>query len=83
MKQMIGDIVRFHRKQAGLSQKELADLAEIGKTAVFDIEKGKNNFRIDTFLRILNVLNIKIEFNGQLMSLWRNQYEKNKIDDAE
>ncbi len=79
---MIGDIVRFHRKQAGLSQKELADLAEVGKTVVFDIEKGRSNFRIDTFLNILNVLNIRIDFSSQLMNLWRKQYAKANTEDA-
>ncbi len=83
MKQMIGNMIRYHRKQSGLSQKDLADLAEVGKTVVYDIEKGKSNFRIDTFLRITNVLNIRIDFNSQLMDYWRRQYEKTYSEDAQ
>ena len=82
MKNEIGKIVRFHRKQAGISQKELADLAGIGKTAVFDLEMGKSNFRIDTLFKILEILNIKIEFKSQLMALWRKQNEKNSTENA-
>lgn len=67
----IGNIIRFHRKQAGLPQKELADLAGIGKTAVFDLEKGRNNFRIETLLKICSILNIELEFEGPLMEYWR------------
>ncbi len=67
----IGSIVQFHRKQAGLSQKELADLAGIGKTAVFDLEKGKSNFRIETLIKICSILNIKLEFQSSLMEYWR------------
>ena len=69
--QTIGSIIQFHRKQAGLSQKEMADLAEIGKTAVFDLEKGKSNFRIETLLKICTILNIELEFKGPLMEYWR------------
>ena len=67
----IGSIVKFHRKQAELSQKELADLAEIGKTAVFDLEKGKSNFRIETLLKICSILNVKLDFQSPLMGYWR------------
>jgi len=76
MKKMIGDMIRFHRKKAGISQKELADLAELGKTVIFDLEKGRSNSRIDTLLKILNVLNIRLEFKSPLIEMWRKQYEK-------
>ena len=63
----IGRAVRFHRKKAKLTQKELAMLADIGKTAVFDIEKGKTSVRLSTLLAVLNVLNIQMKFVGPLM----------------
>jgi HTH-type transcriptional regulator / antitoxin HipB len=63
----LGKIVRFHRKKAGLSQFELARLAGVGKTAVFDIEKGKDSVQLDTILKILTVLNIKMKFESPLM----------------
>ncbi len=65
--QDIAKIIRFHRKQAGLSQEELATLAGIGKTAVFDIEKGKLTVRFSTLLKLLVALNIQISFNSRLM----------------
>lgn len=64
----IGQMIRDHRKKAGLSQLELAKLAGTGKTAVFDIEKGKGTVRLDTLLKILNVLNIQMKFVSPLMS---------------
>ena len=63
----IGKIIKFHRKSAGLNQKALADLAGVGKTVVFDIEKGKATIKYNTLLKILDVLNIKIELTGPLM----------------
>lgn len=68
-KQQLAKIIRFHRKKSGLSQLELARLAGLGKTVIFDIENGKLSIRFDTLLKVLEVLNIKIEFQGPLMKL--------------
>ena len=38
----LGALVKDHRKNAGLTQLELANLAGVGKTTVFDIEKNKD-----------------------------------------
>ena len=37
----LGLFIKEHRKQGGLTQLELANLAGVGKTTVFDIEKIK------------------------------------------
>lgn len=58
----LANIVRYYRKQSGLSQQELAKLAGVGKTVVYDIEKGKESVQLNTILKILEVLNIKIKF---------------------
>lgn len=64
--QMISDdiakMVRYFRNESGLSQQQLAKLAGVGKTAVFDIEKGKDTIRLNTLLKVLDVLNIKLQF---------------------
>lgn len=57
----IAQIIRTYRKQSGLSQQELALMAGIGKTAVFDIEKGKESVQLNTLLKVLKVLNIKMQ----------------------
>lgn len=62
----IGTIVRENRKNAGLSQIELAQLAGVGKTSVFDIEKGKETVKLKTLMAVLNVLNIEIAFKSPL-----------------
>jgi y4mF family transcriptional regulator len=69
----IGDVISFHRKRAGLTQMELATLAGIGKTAVFDVEKGKQTVRLNTLTAILDVLNIRIRLEGPLISDWQRQ----------
>jgi len=72
----LGEVIKYHRKISSLSQKELAELAGVGKTVIFDIEKGKDTIQLSTLLKVLNVLNIKLDLTSPLM----NEYNKEKID---
>lgn len=62
----LGLFIKEHRKEAGLTQLELANLAGVGKTTVFDIEKNKETVRWDTLLAILKVLNIEVQFKSPI-----------------
>lgn len=64
----LATVIREHRKIAGLSQLQLAELAGVGKTVVFDVEKGKETIRLDTLRKILAALNIKVQLTSPLMS---------------
>lgn len=65
---ILSKIIRQHRKIAGLSQLQLAELAGVGKTVVFDLEKGKETVQLDTLRKILNALNIKVELTSPIMN---------------
>jgi HTH-type transcriptional regulator / antitoxin HipB len=65
----IGKLVRYYRKQSGLSQHELAKLAGIGKTVIFDIEKGKETVQLNSLLKALDVLNIQIKIKAPFEQL--------------
>ncbi len=56
----LSSMIKSSRKKAGLSQLELAELAGVGKTLVFNLEKGQANAQFENLLKILRVLNIKI-----------------------
>lgn len=60
-------IIRDHRKKAGLTQKALADIAGLGKTVIFDIEKGKDTVQFSSLLKVLKALNIKLKIESRLM----------------
>jgi HTH-type transcriptional regulator / antitoxin HipB len=75
--QELADIVRIHRKAAGLSRAELAEMAGVGKTVIYDIEKGKESIQMDTLRKILRILNITIELKSPLMvNLLKRENEK-------
>ncbi len=63
----IADVIRYHRKKSGLTQQKLAEIAGVGKTVVFDIEKGKQSVQLNTLLKILRVLNISIRLESPLI----------------
>jgi transcriptional regulator with XRE-family HTH domain len=65
----LASLIRKHRKAAGLSQLQRAEMAGAGKTSVFDLEKGKETIQLDTLRKILTALNIKL----QLISPFMNQ----------
>lgn len=63
----LAKIIRIHRKAAKLTQLQLAELAGVGKTVVYDIEKGKETVKLQTLRKILKVLNIEIQLMSPLI----------------
>jgi len=70
--QELAQIIKMHRKAAKLSRVQLAELAGVGKTVIYDIEIGKESVQLDTLLKILKVLNIKIILKSPLMDNLQN-----------
>lgn len=64
----LGKIIRFHRKKAALSQSQLARLIGVGKSVIYDLEKGKETVQLDTLNKVLSGLNISVQINSQLMN---------------
>jgi HTH-type transcriptional regulator / antitoxin HipB len=65
--QELADIIKMHRKSAKLSRVQLAEIAGVGKTVIYDIEKGKETVQLDTLQKILKVLNIEMQLTSPLM----------------
>ena len=65
--EIFGKIIRAHRKAGGLSREACARLAGVGKTAIYDIEHGKESVRLDTLLKVLRVVNIRIRLESPIM----------------
>lgn len=54
----IGNKLYAFRKRAGMTQAEVAEAAGLSDRTYADIERGTVNMRIETILRICNVLHI-------------------------
>lgn len=69
-------LITFHRKQAGLSQVELALHAGVSRNVVQDLEAGKERASWKNLRAVLAVLNIQLEATGPLIEAWRNQQHR-------
>ena len=58
--QDLAEQIRSARKDRGLSLKQLAYLAGIGKTAMFDLEHGNPGVRLNTLLSVLAKLDMDL-----------------------
>jgi HTH-type transcriptional regulator / antitoxin HipB len=64
----IAQLIFFHRKKAGLSRNDLADIAGVGKTVIYDIEHGKGSIQFSSLSKIFDALNIQLDFKSPFMN---------------
>lgn len=57
----LGEQAAHRRKEAGLSQKTLADLAGVGHVTVIALEKGDGTLRLENAWKILAALGLANE----------------------
>ena len=53
----LGKAIRDHRKLLGLSQEQLANLADLDRSYVGQIERGENSIALHPLIRIATSLN--------------------------
>lgn len=64
-------LIRFHRRQAGLSQVELAELAGVSRRVVQDVESGGDGITWRNLCAILRTLNVTLIPEGPLVADWK------------
>lgn len=60
IKEALGKRIKFLRNQAGISQEELADRAEIDRTYITSVECGKRNISIVNIDKIAKALGVTL-----------------------
>ena len=59
---ILGDMIRFARKDRNLTQEQLGDIVGVKKSEISKLERNARNMTIGTILRIFNALNANIKF---------------------
>ena len=82
----MGQIIKLHRKMAGLTQFQLSELVETDEKQLGKIERGLHYPSVPLFLKLIDVLNIDIEkfypqksknmANNNLTNLLKNSSKK-------
>ena len=58
---IFGELVRAYRKKQGVTQVQLAAIANTGARFIGDLENGKPTVQLNKALRVAKILGIKIE----------------------
>lgn len=67
------DIVKFHRKQADLSRRELSNLSGVSTTFLTDLESGKETLQFNKIKDVLRTLNITLVYVSPIMKELENE----------
>jgi predicted transcriptional regulator len=63
---MDGRILRYARRRAGLTQRELADLARVPQPAIARIESGRVSPRLSTLLPLIEATGFALEVSPRI-----------------
>ena len=66
----LANLVRFHRKRAGLSQVDMAAMADVSRKVVQDLEAGRDGVSWRNLMAVLAVLNVRLRPTGPLIDEW-------------
>jgi transcriptional regulator with XRE-family HTH domain len=68
-----GRAVRRRRKTRKISQEKLAELSEINRTYMGDVERGERNLALQNMAKIARALNLRL---SQLVRLTEQEFEE-------
>ena len=71
----LASLVRFHRKRAGLSQVDMASMADVSRKVIQDLEAGRNGISWRNLMAVLAVLNVNLRPDGPLIDEWFSRWE--------
>lgn len=72
----LAELITWHRKQAALSQTELAEHAGVSRYVVQDLEAGHGRTTWSKLIPVLAVLNLSLEPVGPLVSQWKTHHHE-------
>jgi HTH-type transcriptional regulator / antitoxin HipB len=67
------DLVKYHRKEAELSRRQLAEFSGVSTTFLSDLEGGKETLQFNKVVAVLETLNISLVYDSPLMNALKNE----------
>mgnify|MGYP000200034737 CR=1 FL=1 len=56
----IGSTIKRRRKELGITQSVLAELAEVSKNTIYKLERGESNPTIEILSKLLEILGLQL-----------------------
>jgi len=78
----LASLIRFHRKRAGLSQVDMASMADVSRKVVQDLEASRDGVSWRNLIAVLGVLNVKLRPDGPLIEEWYSRSENEAQESA-
>jgi len=63
--QQLGEVIRRRRRELGLTQTQVAEVANTNLRFVSELERGKPTARLENVLRVLATLGIELKAEGR------------------
>ena len=65
---LVGKTIRERRKQLGVNQQTLSELAGVGINTLLAVERGEGNPQLSTLIAILDTLGLQLDIHLKTMS---------------
>ena len=60
LRKLLGETIRTRREAASMSQEKLAELADLSRNYIGEVERGETNVSIEALVRIARALHVRI-----------------------
>ena len=57
---VLGETIRAYRKEARLTQEELAELADLNPKYIGEVERGENTISLSALIRVAKALKVRV-----------------------
>jgi transcriptional regulator with XRE-family HTH domain len=60
LRKVLGETIRTQREAADLSQEKLAELADLSRNYIGELERGETNVSIEALVRVAKALRVRV-----------------------
>lgn len=58
---VLGTLIKTRRKELGISQVVLAEIADVSKNTIYKLERGLNNPTVEVLGKLMDVLGLEMD----------------------
>ena len=67
-KKQIGHLLKARRKELGVTQRQLAEFADLALNTIYQVERGQANPTLETLLSLADTLGLEFDLRAKILS---------------